>query len=301
MDLLKTKAFLEENRIPYRENEPMNIHCSFKTGGNADVFVTANSVTDIKIVFDFCKAEQMPLTVLGNGTNLLISDRGICGIVLSLEKLCKTEVSGNTIILESGVSLTGACVTALENSLSGLEFAYGIPGSIGGAVFMNAGAYGGEIRDVIVSATVLTDNGKIITVKKEDMALGYRTSIFKTNGYIILSVEFLLQNGNKDEIKSKMDELMGRRRDKQPLQFPSAGSTFKRPEGYFAGALIENAGLKGKTFGGAMVSEKHAGFIINYKNATSDDILGLVDLVKKSVKEKFGVELEKEIIYIGRE
>ncbi len=300
MNLLKAKAFLEENNITYRENEPMHLHCSFKTGGNADIFVAVNSVEELKAVFNLCRTYSLPLTVLGNGSNLLISDRGIEGIVLSLAGLNKAEVSGNTLTLEAGVTLTRACISALENSLTGLEFAYGIPGSIGGAVYMNAGAYGGEIADVIVSATVLAENGEIIKIKRSDMSLGYRKSIFKEKGYIILSAKFCLNKGNSTEIKAKMDELMNRRRDKQPLQFPSAGSTFKRPEGHFAGALIEESGLKGKTVGGAMVSEKHAGFIINHNNATTDDILTLIDEVKKAVNEKFGIELEREIIFVGR-
>ena len=300
MDLLKTKAFLNENKISYLENEPMNTHCSFKTGGNADIFVAANSVDDVKNIIDFCRETNTPLTVIGNGSNLLVSDRGIEGIILSLTELNKAEVDQNTLTLQSGISLSRACLLALENSLTGLEFAYGIPGSIGGAVYMNAGAYGGEMADIIVSATVLTPTGNIITIEKGGMELGYRTSIFKTKGCIILSAKFCLEKGEKTEIKAKMDELMNRRRDKQPLQYPSAGSTFKRPKGHFAGALIEQAGLKGSTVGGAMVSEKHAGFIINYNDATTDNIVDLIKYVKKSVKEKFGIELEKEIIYIGR-
>lgn len=301
MDLLKTKAFLNKNKISFLENEPMHTHCSFKTGGNADIFVAANSVDNVKNILDFCRETNTPITVIGNGSNLLISDRGIEGIVLSLNELNKMEIDQDTLTLQSGVSLSRACLLALEHSLTGLEFAYGIPGSIGGAVYMNAGAYGGEIADIIVSATVLTPTGEIITIEKDSMALGYRTSIFKTKGYIILSAKFSLKKGNNTEIKAKMDELMNKRRDKQPLQYPSAGSTFKRPQGHFAGALIEQAGLMGKTVGGAMVSEKHAGFIINYNDATTDNIVDLINEVKKEVKEKFGIELEKEIIYIGRE
>ena len=294
-------AFLENNSLNYIQNEPMNRRTSFKVGGCADFFVTAKDGYEAKLVYDFCKHNNVPLTVVGKGSNILVSDKGVEGIVLTLAELNDAVVNTDgTIVCSAGMSLTALCLTALNNNLSGLEFAYGIPGSVGGAVYMNAGAYGGEIKDVIVSATVLSE-GEIKEIIASDMSLGYRTSVFKTNGDIILSVKFKLNVGKYEEIKAQMTDFMNRRREKQPLDFPSAGSTFKRPEGHFAGALIEQSALKGHSIGGAQVSDKHAGFVINKDNATSRDIKTLIKHIQKTVFENSGVMLEREVIYIGRE
>ena len=233
---------------------------------------------------------------MGNGSNLLVKDCGIDGVVIKMTSFTQDiEVDGNTIRCKAGTSLTKLCMTAYENSLTGLEFAYGIPGTVGGAVYMNAGAYGGEIKDVITSVCHINPDMECETFTADKLDLGYRTSFYaKNEGYIITDAEFELKKGDKTEIKAKMDDLMGRRKDKQPLEFPSAGSTFKRPEGYFAGALIEQCGLKGYTVGGAQVSEKHAGFVIN-KDGTASDILELIDYVRNTVREKTGVELEPEV------
>ncbi len=292
------KEFLINGGFTFRENENMARHTTFKIGGNADLFVEADSDDKATSLARFCKQNNIPLTVLGKGSNVLISDDGIRGIVMSITQSDIT-VEGNKIRCGAGASLTALCNTALSFSLSGLEFAYGIPGSVGGAVLMNAGAYGGEIRDVIVSAEYIGKDGEIHTVTAKDMALGYRESIFKKEGYIILSAEFLLRAGNAAEIKAKMQELMGRRRDKQPLEYPSAGSTFKRPEGYFAGALIEKNGLKGYRIGGAEVSVKHAGFVINKENATALDVQSLIKHIQKTVYENDGVMLEPEVITLN--
>ena len=240
--------------------------------------------------------------ILGNGSNLLVSDNGIEGAVITLDGDFKEiTVDGDIITSGSGAKLSRLCSVALENSLTGLEFAYGIPGSVGGAMYMNAGAYGGEMKDVALSVTALTPDGEIREVPAEELALGYRTSIFKTNGDIILFAKYKLAQGDPAAIKEKMDDVMNRRKTKQPLEYPSAGSVFKRPEGAFAGTLIEQCGLKGKTVGGAQVSEKHAGFIINIGGATCDDVMGLVKLVQDTVKAETGYFLEREIIRTGRE
>ncbi|MBE6805071.1 MAG: UDP-N-acetylmuramate dehydrogenase [Ruminococcaceae bacterium] len=292
--------FLTQHKLTFLMNEPMSRHTTFKVGGNAAFLVTAESADNVIAIFEFCKQNDIPLTLLGKGSNVLVSDEGIDGIVLKLSEQPNISVAPDgTICCNAGMSLTALCATALENGLSGLEFAYGIPGSVGGAVFMNAGAYGGEIKDVIVSATALY-NGEIKEINAENMALGYRTSVFKTNGHIILSAKFKLVADEKEKIKARMTDFITRRRDKQPLDFPSAGSTFKRPEGYFAGVLIEQNGLKGYSIGGAEVSEKHAGFVINKSNATSRDIKQLIKHIQDTVYKNNGVKLEREVIYLGR-
>ncbi len=292
--------FLCKNNIRFLKDEPMSRHTSFKVGGNAAFLATAETDAHVVTVYKFCKANNIPLTVLGRGSNVLVSDNGIEGIVLKLSEQPNISVfPDGTISCNAGLSLSALCVAALDNGLSGLEFAYGIPGTVGGAVFMNAGAYGGEIKNIIVSATVLCD-GEIKEILASDMALGYRTSIFKTNGCIILSAKFKLEYDDKENIKERMTCFMNKRRDKQPLEYPSAGSTFKRPEGYFAGALIEQNGLKGFSVGGAEVSRKHAGFVINKSGATSRDIKALIKHIQDTVYENNGVKLEREVIYLGR-
>lgn len=301
MKYVDLKNFLTDNKISFTENEPMKKHTTFKTGGNADFWVMPKSTSEIKSICSFCKENSIPLTVFGKGSNVIVSDNGIEGVVLSTALLDNIELTDNTTVYcEAGAVLTNLCLFALKNKLSGLEFAYGIPGSVGGAVFMNAGAYGGEIKDSVISATVLTKDGEIKTITKNEMCLGYRTSIFKTDSSVVLSAKFALNKADPAEIKAKMEDFMQRRRLKQPLEFGSAGSTFKRPEGYFAGALIEEAHLKGFTIGDAQVSEKHAGFVINKGNAKSADILFLIKHIQKTVFEKSGVNLEPEVIFIGR-
>lgn len=291
--------FCKDNKICFKKDEMMCNHTSFKIGGKADYFVECKSYDCLKAVLKAVKDKDMPYFILGKGSNLLVSDKGIRGVVISLCGLDEITVDGEYITAGAGVTLAKLCTAALDNSLTGLEFAYGIPGSVGGALYMNAGAYGGEMSQVVVSATVLDKNGEIKEIPLESMELSYRTSIFKTNGDIILAVKVLLKKGEKTEIKAKMDDFMTRRKDKQPLEYGSAGSTFKRPQGYFAGALIEQNNLKGATVGGAMVSEKHAGFVINYNNACACDVLTLMEKIKTTVLENNGVLLEPEVIFVG--
>lgn len=302
MSINAVKQFLTDNKISFRENEILARHTTFKIGGAADLWVMPEAAESVAKICIFCKENNIPLTVIGKGSNLLVSDNGIEGVVLALSELNKIEkLNATTIRAGAGAALTNLCNFALNESLSGLEFAFGIPGSVGGAVYMNAGAYGGEMSNCIISATVLTKEGEIKTIPIKDMALGYRTSRFKTDGFIILSADFALSHANDTDIKAAMDDFMMRRRDKQPLEYPSAGSTFKRPEGHFAGALIENAGLKGLSVGGAQVSVKHAGFLINKNGATCRDVLDLIKSVQNKVFERYEVKLEPEVIFIGRE
>ncbi len=295
------EEFCAEIGVELKKNEPMSSRSGFKTGGNADLFLSIENEATLKSVLETAKALEIPTFILGKGSNLLISDNGIEGAVISLSGMDEISVKGNVITAGGGASLTAVCVAAANEGLSGLEFAYGIPGSVGGGLYMNAGAYGGEMADVVESAAFVSGQGESGEILKEDMSLGYRKSVFKENGKVITSVTFKLTEKPKEEIWEQMNSLMEKRRSKQPLEYPSGGSTFKRPEGYFAGALIEENGLKGATVGGAMVSEKHAGFVINYKNATTADILGLIKKVKATVLEKNGVELEPEVIFVGRE
>lgn len=292
---------LNSCKIEYIENEPMSRHTTFKIGGECDVFVKVKNITELKNVILFAAECSVPYFVLGKGSNLLVSDLGIDGAVISLDGMNSVTVNGDTLICEAGSSLRSVCLAAQKAALSGLEFAYGIPGTVGGALYMNAGAYGGEMSQVTVSATVLNQNGELAEILLPDMQLGYRTSVFKSNNAVIVSVTLKLNSGNAEEIKAKMNDFYSRRRDKQPLEYASAGSTFKRPEGYFAGALIEKNNLKGFGVGDAQVSEKHAGFVINRGNATACDVLSVIKYVQKTVKASDGVELEPEVIFIGRE
>ncbi len=300
MDLKAFTEFLEKEKIEYVCQEPMSLHTSFKIGGNADAFVFVKDFDELKKTVFYLKNSKIPYMVIGKGSNLLVSDKGIEGAVISLSKLDKISVSDDEITVGAGATLATLCKTALDNSLSGLEFAFGIPGAVGGAVYMNAGAYGGEMGDCIVSCDYLDNDGEIKTIKAEDMDLGYRTSIFKTNDKIILSAKFKLKKGDKSEIRSAMEDFLSRRKEKQPLEYPSAGSTFKRPEGYFAGALIEKNNLKGVSVGGAQVSCKHAGFVINTGNASAQDVLNLIEKIKDTVLENDKVELCPEVIFVGR-
>lgn len=289
----------EKNGFEYLENEPLSRHTSFKIGGNAELFVTVFNSEQLKAVVNTCKESDIPIFVLGKGSNLLISDSGLKGVVITLGgEFRNISVKENTITCGAGVNLAKLCTFAMNRSLKGLEFAFGIPGSVGGAVFMNAGAYGGEMKDVVTSVTYLDKNGEVLTLDASQLDFSYRYSVFKENDGIVLFATFELERGKKDEIKALMDDIMNRRKSKQPLEYPSAGSVFKRPQGNFAGTLIEQCGLKGKTIGGAQVSEKHAGFIINIGGATCEDVLNLVEFVQKTVMNETGYFLEREIIHI---
>ena len=282
------------------ENEPMSKHTTFRTGGTVKTFYEIGSVEGLIEVLDICKKNEESPLIIGNGSNLLVSDNELDFPVIELGNGFASVklIDDDTIEAEAGAKLSVIAKLALDNELAGFEFASGIPGSLGGAVFMNAGAYGGEMKDVVADVTVLKD-GELQVIKGADMDFSYRHSKAMDDDMIVVSARIKLHKGNKDEILEIMNDLNGRRRDKQPLEYPSAGSTFKRPEGYFAGKLIQDAGLAGKQVGGAQVSSKHCGFVINYDNATSDDIYSLIKLVQKEVLEQFGVELETEVRLIG--
>ena len=290
------KQQLQAEGIPYRENEPLAAHCTFKIGGPAALFVQPQTETQLCRAVALCKAQNVRYYLLGNGSNILFADEGYAGTVMDVSALHSTvEVSGTCVCAGAGVRLSALCKVALEHSLTGLEFAYGIPGTVGGAVYMNAGAYGGEMKDVLTAVRYLTAEGDIVEAPAAELDLGYRHSVFETNGGCILSAELHLQQGNAATIKARMEELMAKRVDKQPLDKPSAGSTFKRPAGAFAAALIDQCGLRGYRHGGAAVSDKHCGFVVNLGGATCADVLALCEEVRTIVKEKTGYDLEKEI------
>ena len=281
----------------------MKKHTTFRIGGNADMFVSP-SLEQIPQIVALARECQVPVTIVGNGSNLLVGDKGIRGLVLAIGKGADhivLEDMGETVRLSvgAGALLSKIAAEAAKNSLTGFEFAAGIPGTLGGAVVMNAGAYGGEIKDVLVSARVLTPQGEIQTLSKEELQLSYRHSCIPENGYIVLDAVMELAKGEEALIRGAMEDYKGRRIEKQPLEYPSAGSTFKRPEGYFAGKLIQDAGLRGYQVGGAQVSEKHCGFVINKKDATAQDVLQLIMDVKQKVYEEFQVKLEPEVKMIG--
>ena len=282
------------------KGEKMSLNTSFKTGGPCAVRLSPNSVDQLKDIINKANELSVPFVVLGNGTNVLVTDEGLEKAVIIIgDQMASVSLDGeDTLCFSAGTNLVSLCRFALENSLSGLEFAFGIPGTCGGAIFMNAGAYGGEMKDVLTEITHLTPDMKIETIPAEKADLSYRHSVYKENGCIILSAKVKLKKDTRENIKGRMDDFLGRRKDKQPLEYPSAGSTFKRPEGYFAGALIEQCNLKGKTVGGAQVSEKHAGFVINKGGATSADILQLIDLIRETVKTETGITLEPEVIVL---
>ncbi|MBR5046956.1 MAG: UDP-N-acetylmuramate dehydrogenase [Eubacterium sp.] len=284
------------------ENEPMSRHTTFGIGGPADIFVDVASADEICRVCRLARSGEVPFFIVGNGSNLLVSDEGIRGVVIHLGKsFSKVEREGDIIGAQAGASLGKIARTALEASLTGFEFAAGIPGSFGGAVSMNAGAYGGEMKDILLDVDLLTPRGEVLTLKAEEMDLSYRHSIVFDKDYIVLGARIRLQAGDPEKIRERMDELACARREKQPLEYPSAGSTFKRPEGYFAGKLIQDAGLKGYTVGGAMVSEKHAGFVINHGGATAEEVRFLIRQVQKKILEQFGVTMETEVRFLGFE
>ena len=279
----------------------MSEYTSFRAGGKADVLAEPDSAESLKQLLAFLHTEDIPHFVLGNGTNVLFRDSGYHGVVVRIGKAFEgVRREGDALICGSGTLLSVVARQALADSLTGFEFASGIPGSVGGAVFMNAGAYGGEMKDVLVKVRVISADGssdRILNV--EELDLGYRHSILQESGDIVVEAEIRLTPGDKEQIKETMAELTAKRNSKQPVQYPSAGSTFKRPEGYFAGKLIQDAGLKGLTVGGAQVSELHSGFVINIGGATATDILELMDIVKAKVLNDFGVELQPEVRIIG--
>lgn len=293
------KAFAPEGSLLL--NEPLRNHTTFKVGGKADAFLSVSSIKQLQEVTNYLKHKAIPYYVIGNGSNLLVSDEGFRGVILSLgSDFSKLQVSDNRIVAQAGALLSAVANRSLRESLTGMEFAAGIPGSIGGGIVMNAGAYDGEMKQIVESVTVLTASGEVVTYTCEEMDFSYRHSRLKQDGGIVLSATFLLRKGNSEEIRAKMKDFAARRREKQPLEFPSAGSTFKRPEGYFAGKLIMDAGLAGYSVGDAQVSEKHCGFVINRGNATAKDIYTLIGNVEAIVKDKFSVELTPEVIFLGK-
>lgn len=290
----------EESGCEVRLNEPMKIHTSFKIGGNASLFIRVNSLSGLKQIVKVCKEEDYPTFVLGKGSNILVSDEGMnCAVIkLGGDFNAITLVDDDTVYCGAAVSLAKLCTFAADNSLSGLEFAWGIPGSAGGAAYMNAGAYGGEMKDVLLCCNHLSPNGETGTFSKKELDLSYRHSVYSDKDYIITGLTVKLIKDSETEIRKRMDDFMFRRKSKQPLEYPSAGSVFKRPEGYFAGTLIEQSGLKGCTIGGAQVSEKHAGFIINKGDASAGDVKDLIAHVQKTVFEKYSVNLECEVRFV---
>ena len=284
-----------------RFEEPMCDHTTFRIGGPAEVFVMPDSYEQIAWVIRQCRQEAIPYFILGNGSNLLVSDHGYRGVIIQLDRnLGEITVNGTEIRAAAGALLSTIAATARRSSLSGFEFAGGIPGTLGGAVTMNAGAYGGEMKDVLKEVTVMNQDGEILTIPADKLELGYRTSIIKTAGYIVLEAVISLKKGNIEEITALSRKLSAQRIEKQPLESPSAGSTFKRPEGYFAGKLIMDSDLRGYRVGGAQVSEKHCGFVINAGGATAEDVSILMKNVTDIVYETFGVKLEPEVKFLGK-
>lgn len=292
------KNIISEENI--KVDEPMRSHTTFRVGGPASFFVTPQTNEEIKAIVACCKSQKVPYYIVGNGSNLLVADQGYEGVIIQIFKgMSQIVVEEDQIKAQAGALLSAIANRALDAALTGFEFAAGIPGTLGGACVMNAGAYGGEMKDVLETVTVLTEDGDILTLKKEELELGYRTSIIAKKNYIVLEAVLCLKKGVKEKIKGYMDELREKRITKQPLEYPSAGSTFKRPEGYFAGKLIQDADLRGFQVGGAQVSEKHCGFVINKDHATASDITELMRQVSEKVETKFGVKLEPEVKRLG--
>lgn len=291
------KSLLPQSLI--KVDEPLKNYTYTHTGGNADFYITVYSHEDAKNTLIFCKENDIPVTILGNGSNLIIRDGGIRGVVLNTLELKEIRREGNTVYAGSGARIIDVSRFARDHSLSGLEFACGIPGSVGGAVYMNAGAYGGEIKDVLVEIIAVTPEGEIITVGKDDLHLGYRKSVVQENDYLVLQAIFELEESDQADIQSVMDELTHLRESKQPLELPSCGSVFQRPPGHFAGKLIQDSNLQGHRIGGVEVSKKHAGFMVNVHNGTGSDYEALIAHVQDVVYDKFGVKLEREVRIIG--
>ena len=281
-------------------DEPMCKHTTFKIGGNADIYVKPQDITELSKIIKICNLEREDYFILGNGSNLLVADDGYRGVVIQMyNNYNSIEVKGNSIVAEAGALMSRIAKVAYEHELTGLEFSAGIPGTIGGGTMMNAGAYGGELKDVITRVEAVSREGELYTLGKEDLEFEYRTSVFEKNNSIVTKVTMELKRGLKAEIKARMDELSKARISKQPLEYPSAGSTFKRPEGYFAGKLIMDSGLRGKQIGGAKVSDKHCGFVINTGGATAKDVVDLIDFITEKVYADFGVRLDTEVKKLG--
>ncbi|HLR81101.1 MAG TPA: UDP-N-acetylmuramate dehydrogenase [Bacillota bacterium] len=288
----------EEN---VKVNEYLKKYTYTRLGGKADFFVTPETYSQVQKIIKLANQEKVPLTLLANGSNLIVKDGGIRGIVMNLRKISAIETNGNKIIAQSGARIIDVSQEALRQELTGLEFACGIPGSVGGALYMNAGAYGGEIKDVLEEAVVVDREGNLLTLSADELDLSYRTSNIPDRGYIVLEATFSLREGSYDKIKAIMDDLTYKRESKQPLEYPSCGSVFKRPPGYFAGKLIQDSGLQGTQVGGAQVSLKHAGFIVNKQDATAEEYIKLIHHIQDTVKGKFGVTLEREVKIIGED
>lgn len=284
-----------------RENEPMSKHTLTKMGGEADIFVTPETYEQVAEIIDIQRQFDLPFILLGNGSNLIVRDGGIRGLVMHFKRLSSVTVDGSQLTAQGGANIKDASRSALDYNLAGMEFACGIPGTIGGAMVMNAGAYGGEVKDVIDHVKVVTPKGDILKLNKEELELDYRISIIGKKNYIVLEAVFQLAPGEHSVIKAKMDDLTFQRESKQPLEYPSVGSVFKRPPGYFAGKLIQDSGLQGKGYGDAEVSTKHAGFIVNKGKATATDYLRTIEMVQRTVKENFDIELELEAKVVGEE
>lgn len=294
------QKFVPEENIHLQE--PMAGHTTFRIGGPADCFLQIEDEEQLRKVQRYLNMVEMPYFVLGNGSNLLVSDAGYRGVVLQIgQRMSKVTVMGESVRAQAGAPLGQVARMAMEQGLSGLEFASGIPGTVGGAVMMNAGAYDGEMSQVVTCVRVISRDGEVMELDKETMEFGYRTSTIRNNSFIVTEVVFELQKGDKDVILKKMEELAARRKQKQPLEYPSAGSTFKRPEGNFAGKLVADAGLRGFQVGGAQVSEKHCGFVVNVGGATAQDVRSLISEIQRRVKDKFRVNLEPEVVFLGWE
>lgn len=282
-------------------DEPMKNHTNFKLGGPADIMVLPSSQSELECILSQARQEDIPCFIIGNGSNLVVRDGGIRGLVIKLEQLNQIRVEGDCIIADSGAELKKLSDLALTHHLSGLEFACGIPGTLGGAVFMNAGAYDGEMSHVLESVTIVTPQGEKQVLTRDELELGYRTSRVKTRGDIVIQARMKLTPGSYDSIQARIADLTKKREDKQPLEYPSAGSTFKRPVGHYAGKLIQDAGLKGYEHNGAAVSDKHSGFIINKNNATAQDVLELIAFVQKTVRDLYEIQLDPEVLFVGED
>ena len=299
MDLFKELCHItgEENVL---RDEPMSRHTTFRIGGPADFFVTPEKKEQIGQVIALCRSREIPYYIVGNGSNLLVGDHGYRGVIVQVfKKMNQIHTDGEKLCAQAGALLSKVAAAALEASLTGLEFASGIPGTLGGALRMNAGAYGGEMKQVTESAQVLTPEGEILEIPVDELGMSYRTSVISRNDYVVLEAVLKLNRGNREEIRARMEDLKEKRVSKQPLEYGSAGSTFKRPEGYFAGKLIMDSGLAGYQVGGAQVSEKHCGFVINAGGATARDVRTLMDNVRDIVYKKYGVTLEPEVKFLG--
>ena len=292
---------LGDTGVPFQMGEPLSRHTTFRIGGAAEYYASPKSIPELERLLAACRTQGIPYFILGKGSNLLVGDRGIPGLTIAMEGLSAITVEGERVTAQGGASLMAVCAAARQAGLAGLEFAYGIPGQVGGGVYMNAGAYGGELKDVLIQVEFLDEGGKRHTLPVEKLEMGYRHSFFTGKNCVILSACFCLEKDPEgpEAVGARMEEIYRRRREKQPLEWPSAGSTFKRPEGAYAAALIDQCGLKGFRVGGAQVSEKHAGFVINVREATCADVLDLIQEVRRVVKEKTGYTLEPEVRVTG--